>query len=142
MKKFNFFLSFLFLFSLSISAQTYVERLSRGVVALPAEKGNFISWRFLSTDAPKTTFSILRNGDVIASNLTRETCFTDTLGTKDSRYSVQTIVKGSVEETSEEVTPWDKPYLSVPLIRPLDQEMPDGTTCSYTPNHCSAADVD
>ena len=33
-------------------AQTYTERLSRGVVALPTEKGNFVSWRFLATDNP------------------------------------------------------------------------------------------
>ncbi len=133
---------FLFSFAVSMSAQTYVERLSRGVVALPAQKGNFISWRFLSTDSPKTTFNLLRNGEVIAENLARETCFTDSFGDKNSRYSVQTIVKGSVEATSGEVKPWDKPYLSVPLIRPLDQEMPDGSTCSYTPNDCSVGDVD
>ena len=143
MRKLNLLISFcLFSFALCVSAQTYTERLSRGVVALPAEKGNFISWRFLSTDAPKTTFNLLRNGEIIAKELARETCFTDTLGDATSRYSVQTIVKGSVEETSEEVTPWDKPYLSVPLIRPLEQEMPDGSTCTYTPNDCSAADVD
>lgn len=143
MRKLNLLISFcLFSFALSVSAQTYMERLSRGVVALPAEKGNFISWRFLSTDAPKTTFNLLRNGEVIAKDLARETCFTDTLGDGASRYSVQTVVKGSVEETSDEVAPWDKPYLSVPLIRPLEQEMPDGTTCTYTPNDCSTADVD
>ena len=143
MRKLNLLVSYcLFSLAVGVSAQTFTERLSRGVVALPAEKGNFISWRFLSTDAPKTTFNLMRNGEVIAKDLARETCFTDTLGDGSSRYSVQTVVKGSVEETSEEVAPWDKPYLSVPLIRPLEQEMPDGTTCTYTPNDCSAADVD
>lgn len=127
---------------LSISAQTYVERLSRGVVALPSEKGNFVSWRYLSTDAPGTTFNLMRDGDVIASSLSTVTCFTDTEGTKDSRYSVQTLVNGQVEETSDEVQAWAQPYLSVPLIRPVDATGPDGRTYTYTPNDCSVGDVD
>ena len=124
-------------------AQTYVERLSRGVVAVPAaEKGNFVSWRFLSTDKPGTTFNLMRDGDVIASELANVTNFTDINGTKDSRYAVQTLVNGTVQETSDEIQAWAQPYLSVPLIRPLDQTMPDGKTCTYTPNDCSTADMD
>lgn len=127
---------------LSVHAQTYVERLSRGVVALPAEKGVFVSWRFLSTDSDGTTFNLLRDGETIVSSLSGKTCYVDEAGTPSSRYSVQTVVDGAVSETSDEVRPWDKPYLSVPLIRPLEQTMPDGSTCTYTPNDCSAADVD
>lgn len=133
----------------TLYAQTFTERLSRGVVALPAGgtgeiggNGNFISWRFLDTDAKGTTFNLLRDGEVIAQGITGATCFTDKEGAPVSRYSVQTIVGGSVTETSDEVQVWAQPYLSVPLIRPLDQTMPDGQTCTYTPNDCSAADVD
>ena len=125
-----------------MQAQTYVEQLTRGVVAVPSEKGNFISWRLLATDAPGTTFNLMRDGDVIAGGLAAATCYTDSEGTKDSKYAVQTLVNGIVTETSDEVQAWAQPYLSVPLIRPIDQTMPDGKTCSYTPNDCSAADVD
>jgi len=130
------------LMTLSSIAQTYVERLSRGVVAVPAEKGIFLSWRLLSTDAPNTTFNVMRDGETIASNLSSATCYVDESGTSVNRYTVQTLVNGAVAETSDEVQPWDKPYLSVPLIRPVEQTMPDGTTCTYSPNDCSAADVD
>ena len=129
-------------FGLCMQAQTYVEQLTRGVVAVPSEKGNFISWRLLATDAPGTTFNLMRDGDVIAGGLAAATCYTDSEGTKDSKYAVQTLVNGIVTETSDEVQAWAQPYLSVPLIRPIDQTMPDGKTCSYTPNDCSAADVD
>ncbi len=136
-------LSLILLSSPQSKAQTYVERLSRGVVAVPAvEKGNFVSWRFLSTDKPGTTFNLMRDGDVIASGLANVTNFTDINGTKDSRYAVQTLVNGTVQETSDEIQAWAQPYLSVPLIRPLDQTMPDGKTCTYTPNDCSTADMD
>lgn len=137
------FLSTIMFFVLcAAGAQTYVEKLSRGVVALPAEKGVFVSWRMLSTDAAGTTFSVIRDGEIIARNLSSATCYVDTAGTPANSYAVQTLVNGSVSETSDEVKPWDKPYLSVPLIRPIEQTMPDGSTCSYTPNDCSAADVD
>lgn len=128
--------------TMCVKAQTYVERLSRGVVAVPAEIGNFISWRLLATDSPETTFNLMRDGDVIARNLATVTNYTDKEGSKNSRYSVQTVVNGKVEETSEEVQAWAQPYMSVPLVRPADQTMPDGKTCTYTPNDCSAADVD
>ena len=136
-------LSLILLCAPQSKAQTYVERLSRGVVAVPAaEKGNFVSWRFLSTDKPGTTFNLMRDGDVIAFGLANVTNFTDINGTKDSRYAVQTLVNGTVQETSDEIQAWAQPYLSVPLIRPLDQTMPDGKTCTYTPNDCSTADMD
>ena len=136
-------LSLILLCAPQSKAQTYVERLSRGVVAVPAaEKGNFVSWRFLSPDKPGTTFNLMRDGDVIASGLANVTNFTDINGTKDSRYAVQTLVNGTVQETSDEIQAWAQPYLSVPLIRPLDQTMPDGKTCTYTPNDCSTADMD
>ena len=136
-------LSLILLSAPQSKAQTYVERLSRGVVAVPAaEKGNFVSWRFLSTDKPGTTFNLMRDGDVIASGLANVTNFTDINGTKDSRYAIQTLVNGTVQETSDEIQAWAQPYLSVPLIRPLDQTMPDGKTCTYTPNDCSTADMD
>ncbi len=126
----------------SVQAQTFVEQLSRGVVAVNTTAGNFVSWRLLDSDATGTTFNLLRDGEVIASNIADVTNFTDATGTSSSQYSVQTVVAGSITETSDEVQPWDKPYLSVPLIRPSEVEMPDGTTCTYTPNDCSAADVD
>ena len=79
-----FLVLFFFMSAQQSLAQTYVERLSRGVVALPAANGNFISWRFLSTDGPQTTFNLLRDGEVIASDISGATCFTDATGTATS----------------------------------------------------------
>ncbi len=138
----RFFLFLVALMPFAAQAQTYIEQLSRGIVAVPAEKGIFISWRFLATDAASTSFTLLRDGDTIAEGLTTVTNYTDTLGTPQNRYSVQTVVDGVIVETSDEVSPWDKPYLSVPLIRPSDDVTPNGDTYTYTPNDCSAGDVD
>ena len=42
-----------------------MERLDRGIVALPAaQKGVFVSWRLLGTDPQGITFDLLRDGMV------------------------------------------------------------------------------
>ena len=125
--------------------QTYpqqMERLDRGIVALPAqEQGNFISWRLLGTDAKGTTFDLLRDGKTIAKGLT-VTNFTDKEGTSTSRYSVITKLRDNVISTSSEMTPWPDLYRSIPLDRPKDSTTPDGRPYQYRPNDCSVGDVD
>ena len=123
------------------SAQTYIEPLTRGVVAVPMQQGNLVSWRLLSTDDKNVTFDVLRNGKVIARNLTTVTNFVDVIGNADSNYSVVTHQRGTTE-TSETVKAWAQPYLSLPLNRPADGTAKDGKTYSYTPNDCSTADID
>ena len=127
-----------------------MERLDRGIVALPAQdKGIFISWRLLGTDAKGTTFDLLRDGKIIAKGLT-VTNFTDEKGTATSRYSVISIPR-NIEmsknrnndmPTSKEITPWSDLYLSIPLDRPKEGTTPDGRSYQYRPNECSVGDVD
>lgn len=122
-------------------AQTYVEKLSRGVVAVPAEKGNVVTWRYLSTDDANVTFDVLRDGKKIASDMSGATCLVDQEGTSQSVYTVVTKQKG-VQEKSAEAQAWDKPYLSLPLVKPADGTAIDGQKYTYTPNDCSTGDVD
>ena len=145
------------------SYQTYpqqMERLDRGVVALPAqEQGIFISWRLLGTDPEGTTFDLLRDGKVIAKGL-KVTNFTDKNGTLTSRYAVRSKnPSGSPSETpskpprveasafplagvSGESSPWPDLYLSIPIDRPAGGTTPEGRPYQYSPNDCSVGDVD
>ncbi len=134
---------YLFAFSpLHAQYQTFpqqMERLDRGVVALPAQKqGVFVSWRLLGTDKRGTTFDLLRDGKVIARNV-KVTNYVDAAGTDESRYQV--IAHGQAEEKSSEVLPWKELYRSVPLDRP-EGGILDGRPYQYTPNDCSVGDVD
>ena len=132
-----------------IVAQTYrtflqqMERLDRGVVALPAQdKGIFVSWRLLGTDEKGTTFDLLRDGKTIAKGLTI-TNFTDTKGSSASRYSVVTHLPSVTSpHTSAEMTAWPDLYRSIPLDRPEGGTTPDGRPYQYRPNDCSVGDVD
>lgn len=130
---------------LAVSAQVtpvaQMEKIDRGVVALPAaKKGIFVSWRLLGTDSGEVCFDLKRDGETIARHI-KATNYIDAKGSAKSTYQVVACQNGQTE-TSEAVVPWSKLYKSVPINRPQDETMPDGKTCSYTPNDCSVGDVD
>lgn len=131
-----------------------MEKLDRGLVVVPTSTtANFISWRLLGTDnKANTTFDLLRDGTVIASNLSK-TNYQDTQGSATARYQVVTKVNGTETETSAEVMPWGKKYLSLKLDRPAggtdskwtntDKTVgPTSSTYAYYPNDMSVGDVD
>lgn len=117
--------------------ESQMESLGRGVVALPQAKGIFISWRLLGTDDARTTFDVIRNGEVIAEDLTVSN-YSDEAGTTDSKYQVVCKVNGKAIETSNEVTPWAKNYMTLALDRPGTGTLGG----EYSPNDCSVGDVD
>ena len=133
-----------------------MEKLDRGLLAVPSNAfgtAYFVSWRLLGTDDKAcTTFDLLRDGTVIASDL-KVTNYQDNQGSTTSRYQVVTKVNGTVAETSAEVTPWGKRYLSMKLDRPkggtnskwtnTDNSVgPTSADYGYYPNDMSVGDVD
>ena len=146
--------------SIALSSQAQVtpisqmEKLDRGLVAVPTSTtANFVSWRLLGTDdKANTTFDLLRDGTVIASNLTK-TNYQDNSGSASAKYQVVTKVNGTETETSVEVTPWGKKFLSLKLNRPKggtisnwsNTDTSKGPTTgiyAYYPNDMSVGDVD
>ena len=117
-----------------VTPQSQMERLDRGVVAVRSGT-NFISWRFLGSDDPATTFDVVCDGTVVKEGLT-VTNFKHYSGKLTSRYQVVAKVDGHVVDTSSEVGVWDK-YLSLQLNQPAA-----GSGYSYTPNDMSVGDVD
>ena len=133
--------------AVAMQAQTtpvsQMEKLDRGVVALPNSSGSgkFVSWRLLGTDDPaRTTFNLLRNGKVIKEGLT-VTNYKDTGGSNSSKYQVVTLVDGEVVETSAAVQAWSDVWLKLPLDRPAAGSNSSGDY-TYSPNDCSVGDVD
>lgn len=130
------------------SSQFPMERLDRGLVALPAAgKGIYLSWRLLGTDSKNVCFDIERDGKVIAHH-TRATNFTDVKGSPAHSYrliSYQDEPKMDApmqREVSKPVKPWTDLYKSLPINRPEGGTAPDGRAYVYTPNDCSVGDVD
>ncbi|MCR5180888.1 MAG: rhamnogalacturonan lyase [Bacteroidaceae bacterium] len=115
------------------------ERLGRGLVVKPGiSGGEFVSWRFLATDdLRRTTFDILRDGEVIKADMSKETSFRDARGKYTSQYQIITKVDGVAVDTTAAVTPWRDAFYRLHLDRPAD-----GSDYTYSPGDCSVGDVD
>ena len=136
----TFFLSAMLLCSnAQITPISQMEKLDRGLVALPANSGsgNFVSWRVLGTDDNNTRFDLVRNGTTIATDL-EVSNYKDAGGNSSSEYQVITKVNGETFSTSNPVKAWGEIYKKLKLDRPATGAQ-GGT---YSPNDCSVGDVD
>ena len=114
-----------------------LENLGRGVTAIPGQSnGMLVSWRFLATDTKSTTFDLLRNGNIIAADISTATCYADATGTSNHTYQVVTKVNGEAVDTTEAITPWSDYFYQLHL------DLPTASGCTYTPSDCSTGDVD
>lgn len=137
--KFKFILGAI-LFSELLSAQRQMEYLKRGIVAIPADSGVFVSWRLLGTEAQNTYFDLYRvdNNSTKKLNekpLSNETNFLDKTAdkTKNYTYFVQSNTQDkTIDIDSAKYVANQKPYFSIPLKTPV----------GYTPNDASVADLD
>ncbi len=122
------------------TSQSQMEKLDRGLIALPAQSGtgNFVSWRSLGTDDEmQTQFELLRNGKSVAKDL-YATNYTDAAGKRSDTYQVVTFVGDQPVDTTIAVKPWTTRYQKLVLKRPANG--PEGG--NYAPNDCSVGDVD
>ena len=126
-----------------VTPASQMERLDRGVVVVPTStfgSAHFVSWRLLGTDdKAATTFDLLRDGEPIATDLTK-TNYQDanTGGSATALYQVRVKVNGEAVEMSEPAVAWSKKFLPLKLDRPSTGKY-GGT---YTPNDISVGDVD
>ncbi|WP_295117839.1 rhamnogalacturonan lyase [uncultured Chitinophaga sp.] len=127
------------------SAQRQMERLDRGVIAIPENNGgNFISWRMLGTDDPAIGFNVYRANagkkaalkKLNTTPITNVTSFHDDKAENSAAYTyvVKPVIRGKEvnEPNSFERKANAAAYLSIPLKTPL----------GYTPNDASVGDLD
>jgi rhamnogalacturonan endolyase len=139
----------------SAFAQRQMERLNRGIVAVPIDANRvFVSWRLLGTEPADQTFNLYRSsnlGTAIKLNdspLAKGTNFTDTSVSLsvETRYFVRALINAVEQDASESFTlpanPVLRQYLPIALDVPASANMPDGSSCSYSPNDCSLGDLD
>nr|WP_081996282.1 rhamnogalacturonan lyase [Croceibacterium mercuriale] len=121
-----------------------LERLDRGVVAVPAQSGGtLVSWRLLADDPAGTAFAIYRDGQrITAQPLTGATIFVDGSGGAGARYSVAAITGGREGQQSAPAPVLAEGYLNVPLQLPDGGTTPTGEAYTYTANDASVGDLD
>lgn len=132
---------------MSAVAQVQTEYLNRGVVAVPTDKGVFVSWRSLASDEKNMVFDVYRDGVKITDTpVAAGTNITDAAGKAGSKYEVRAIVGAETKDTGEAVA-WDQPYMRIHLDRPAGGKSPAGGAneqrdYTYTPDDISVGDID
>jgi rhamnogalacturonan endolyase len=129
-----------------------VERLNRGLIAVRAGQGYYLSWRLLANEPYNTGFNVYRGTTRLNSApITGATIFTDASAALNSNYTVRAIVGGVEQPASDPaiiINNVDGPnasnasnptagYIQIDLQRPpIGQH--GGT---YTPNDGSVGDL-
>ncbi|UZQ86204.1 S-layer homology domain-containing protein [Thermoclostridium stercorarium] len=118
------------------------EWLDRGVIALSAENGIFVSWRLRADEYGKDVkFNIYRNGIKLNGTPLYVTNYLDTDGKAGDKYRIETLLGNNVI-SSDEVTAADRHYISVPVQKPADGVNRKGETYTYSLNDTSVGDLD
>jgi rhamnogalacturonan endolyase len=114
------------------------EHLDRGLIAMRADAGNFLSWRLLTSDPAGPSFTVYRDGTAIAT--TANTNYIDPGGTPSASYTVT--------RSGENALAADDPVRvlassqDVPIQKPAGGTTPDGVAYTYTANDASVGDLD
>lgn len=120
-----------------------VENLDRGLVVIPVNKGNAISWRLLQKDDASKGFHIYRNGKKITPQAIKSsTFFTDSDGKAWDTYQVMAVGEKLIPDaTNSTAKAWSQPYLSIPLNKPAGDSIL-GVPYTYSANDATVADLD
>ncbi len=126
-----------------------LEALSRGLVAVKANTGVFLSWRLLrdevsgycATGLTGTDFVVYKNGARLA-EVTDSTNYMDAAGTAEDRYAVAPVVDGAEGPACKAAAVWGKGRYELPLQKPADGVTPAGQTFTYRANDMSVGDID
>ncbi len=112
-----------------------MENLCRGVVAVRADDGNFISWRLMGYEDPALEFNVYRDGTKVnTSPITGSTNFLDSGAPESATYTVRAVVAGieqgdsaNTRDGESATETWPQNYLTIPLETPNGYEAGDAS---------------
>lgn len=129
-------------------AQPYKgEKLSRGLIGIPMEKGMYLSWRMLLDDDSNITFDIYRNTDNNPEIKLNQEPIKQTSDFIDSTVDFQKDNRWTLKSGKKVLATWENkknnrlPYLSIPINRPSNRTVA-GQEYFFTANDCSVGDLD
>ncbi len=134
----------LFLTIATMTLNVYSQK-GRGLWACKTidEKNVFVSWRMRSTDDPlNTTYKLYANNRLVKT-LKDRTNVLLSAGTSGVKFRLEVLDdEGAIIDIQDEVRCDAKFFHHIKLEYPGDYTMKDGSTVTYTPNDCSAYDMD
>ena len=141
--------SLLLWMSTPANAQRFMDNLGRGLVAIPENNSNYITWRRLGTEYYDVTYNLYKNGSLLASGLTTTNYSDSQSATSDTQYQVAAVVGGVEQEKCTAVKAWTQydsnscttGYIDIPMAAVYDRDGND-VTSHYEPNDAEFADLD
>ena len=130
-----FLVSLLGLITMVAQAQRVTDKLDRGLVAMKAGVGVYLSWRIFGEEYYDVTYNVYRDGVKVNDAPLSVSNYTDNSGTTASTYTVAAVVKGKEQEPCKAVTPWASSYKEIKLKH-------EGIKSTLVPNDACCADVD
>lgn len=126
----------------------YLEKLNRGMVAVPSGGGMLLTWRILYDDPEDIEFNLYRmhnstttrGAQLLRARHTMSN-YLDTSGTTSHRYFVAPVISG-VEGVLEEAMRFGASYTSVAIQQPSGGTTPDDVTYTYEANDGAVGDLD
>ena len=145
----------LFTTAVSMQAQSRMENLGRGVVAVRTSSTQiYVGWRMLGTDPSNVAFNLYRSANggaavkLNSSPITATTNFVDSSAnmSQSNAYFVRPVINGVESAASASFTrPANSPtqqFISVPIQAPPGGTTPDNVSYTYSANDTSVGDLD
>lgn len=133
---------FLALSGVPVHAQRVMDKLGRGLVAVKAENGMFVSWRVLGEDARNLAFNLYRDGVKLNSEPLTVSNFTDAAGTPTSVYTVKEVVNGVEGQAQSAILTSATDYIDIPVAAVPANKDGQNISHRYEPNDATIADLD
>lgn len=123
-------------------SQRVMDKLDRGVVAVKADNGVFVSWRVLGHEADNVKFNLYRDGAKLNDTPLSVSNFSDASGTTGSSYEVKTVVNGVETSTSKKVSTLPNNYIEIKIAPVPSNKDGRDISADYEPNDATVADLD
>ena len=134
MKK--YLLSFLLLCTAAMgNAQRFTDKMDRGLIAMKATGGIYVSWRINAEEYYGVAYNVYRDGTKINDTPLTVSNFTDKAGTTSSKYTIAAVINGVEQSQCAPATPWTSSYKEIKLAH-------EGIQSKLIPNDACCADVD
>ena len=135
MKKYLFALFALLAVISPASAQRVTDVLDRGLVAMKATTGVYLSWRITAEEYYDVTYNVYRDGEKLNAEPLNVSNYQDKSGNVNSIYTIKPVVRGVEQEACKPAKVWASSYMEVPLKH-------EGIASTLIPNDACCADVD
>ena len=127
--------------ALTAHAQRTTDKLDRGLVAVPAGSGSFVSWRIFAEEYYDTQYNLYRNGTKVNAQPLNVSNFTDTGGSAGASYQVAAVIKGVEQEKCPAVSRMSTQYMQF-AVKPILSRRGTDISGDYSINDIALADVD